>query len=135
MSGRNMNRIDRLFAGKKEAVLSIYMTAGYPALDDTVPILKALQDHGADMVEIGIPFSDPLADGPVIQGSSQAALSNGMSLKLLFSQLEGIRETVRIPLVLMGYLNPVLQFGMESFLQQCGETGIDGVMEYQSTAV
>jgi tryptophan synthase alpha chain len=123
-----MNRIDRLFAGRKDAVLSIYMTAGYPALDDTVPVLKALQDHGADMVEIGIPFSDPLADGPVIQQSSQIALSNGMSLKRLFSQLEGIRETVRIPLILMGYLNPILQYGMGSFLDRCRETGLDGVI-------
>ena len=123
-----MNRIDTLFAGKKEGILSIYMTAGYPALDDTVKILRALQDHGADMVEIGIPFSDPLADGPVIQHSSQVALANGMSLKLLFSQLEHIRETVKMPLVLMGYLNPVLRFGMEDFLKRSSEVGIDGVI-------
>jgi tryptophan synthase alpha chain len=123
-----MNRIDRLFARKHENILSIYMTAGYPALDDTVQILRALQDHGADMVEIGIPFSDPLADGPVIQHSSQVALANGMSLKLLLSQLEGIRETVQLPLVLMGYLNPILRFGMEDFLKRCSRVGIDGVI-------
>ena len=123
-----MNRIDRLFNGKNEEVLSIYMTAGYPELDATVKILRALQDHGADMVEIGIPFSDPLADGPVIQHSSQVALSNGMNLKLLFSQLGDIRQTIRIPLVLMGYLNPILRFGMEDFLKKCSEVGIDGVI-------
>jgi len=123
-----MNRIDQLFAGKKKEILSVYMTAGYPELHDTVKILAALQDHGADMVEIGIPFSDPLADGPVIQHSSQVSLENGMTLKLLFSQLHNIRETVHIPLVLMGYLNPILRFGMEEFLKRCNETGIDGVI-------
>ncbi|MEN8156246.1 MAG: tryptophan synthase subunit alpha [Bacteroidota bacterium] len=123
-----MNRIDRLFAEKREGILSIYMTAGYPQLSDTVKILQALQESGAHMVEIGIPFSDPLADGPVIQQSSQVALSNGISLELLFSQLQEIRQSVTIPLVLMGYLNPVLQFGMEQFLKRCRETGIDGVI-------
>ena len=123
-----MNRIDRLFSEKSEQILSIYMTAGYPQLSDTVKILQALQEHGAHMVEIGIPFSDPLADGPVIQKSSQVALSNGISLELLFSQLQAIRASVTIPLVLMGYLNPVLQFGMEQFLEKCRETGIDGVI-------
>lgn len=123
-----MNRIDQLFAGKKKEILSVYMTAGYPELNDTVKILAALQDHGADMVEIGIPFSDPLADGPVIQHSSQISLENGMTLRLLFSQLDKIRERVDIPLVLMGYLNPILRFGMEGFLKRCNEVGIDGVI-------
>lgn len=123
-----MNRIDRLFSEKSGGILSIYMTAGYPELNDTTAILKALQDHGADMVEIGIPFSDPLADGPVIQRSSQQALANGMSLRILFEQLTHIREQVQLPLVLMGYLNPILQMGMDIFLQRCSETGIDGVI-------
>jgi tryptophan synthase alpha chain len=123
-----MNRIDQLFQQKQEEILSVYFTAGYPALDDTVPLLKALQKHGADMVEIGIPFSDPLADGLVIQESSQTALQNGMNLDLLFKQLEGIRSSIQMPLVLMGYLNPVLRMGVEKFLIRCHETGIDGVI-------
>ncbi len=123
-----MNRIDKLFTEKKGDILSIYMTGGFPALDDTSRILQALQAFGADMVEIGIPFSDPLADGPVIQNSSQVALSNGMSLERLFTQLETIRETVHIPLLLMGYLNPILRFGMDAFLERCRRVGIDGVI-------
>lgn len=123
-----MNRIDRLFSETKRDILSVYTTAGYPELGDTVPVLEALQKHGAHMVEIGIPFSDPLADGLVIQESSQVALRNGMKLDLLFKQLEGIRSTVHIPLVLMGYLNPILQMGMEKFLRRCQDTGIDGLI-------
>lgn len=123
-----MNRIDRLFKNKSGDILSIYLTAGYPELNDTPVLLKALADQGADMVEIGIPFSDPLADGPVIQQSSQIALSNGMSLEILFRQLEDIRDSVDIPLVLMGYLNPVLRMGMEAFLDRCRQCGIDGVI-------
>lgn len=123
-----MNRIDQLFREKGGEILSVYTTAGYPELNDTPALLRALQTCGTDMVEIGIPFSDPLADGPVIQQSSHVALQNGMNLKLLFSQLTGIRSTVHIPLVLMGYLNPVLQLGMENFLEKCREVGIDGVI-------
>jgi len=123
-----MNRIDKLFAEKKHGILSIYMTAGFPSLEDTSRILEALERSGADMVEIGIPFSDPLADGPVIQHSSQVALSNGMSLELLFSQIETIRQRVHMPLLLMGYLNPFLKFGMEAFLERCSQVGIDGVI-------
>lgn len=123
-----MNRIDRLFREKKGEILSVYMTAGFPKLDDTAGMIRALQDHGADLVEIGIPFSDPLADGPVIQRSSQVALGNGISLKLLFEQLSDIRREVRIPLILMGYLNPILRFGMDRFLERCRETGIDGAI-------
>lgn len=123
-----MNRIDRLFREKEGGILSVYMTAGFPGLDDTPRMLQSLQDHGADLVEIGIPFSDPLADGPVIQRSSQAALGNGITLKLLFEQLSGIRGKVNIPLILMGYLNPILRFGMERFLSLCKETGIDGAI-------
>lgn len=123
-----MNRIDTLFKEKQSGILSVYMTAGYPGLEDTVPLLQALQRYGADMVEIGIPFSDPLADGPVIQESSQVSLKNGMSLDLLFDHLSDIRQSIHIPLVLMGYLNPVLQMGMEEFLDRCQRTGIDGVI-------
>ncbi len=123
-----MNRIDRLFEDTKGDILSVYITAGYPYLNDTTALLKALQKHGVHMVEIGMPFSDPLADGPVIQQSSQVALQNGMSLNLLFSQLREIRESVFIPLVLMGYLNPVLQMGVEKFLRNCKDVGIDGVI-------
>lgn len=123
-----INRIDKLFRERDNEILSIYITAGYPELQDTSRLLKALQEHGADMVEIGIPFSDPLADGPVIQQSSQRALQNGMTLDLLFNQLKDIRESVNIPLVLMGYLNPVLQMGVERFLSRCRATGIDGVI-------
>ena len=122
------NRIDQLFKEKESEILSIYMTAGYPELHDTVRLLELLQENGADMVEIGIPFSDPLADGPVIQQSSLKALRNGMTLDLLFHQLEGVRKRIRMPLVLMGYLNPILQMGLENFLSRCRDTGIDGVI-------
>jgi tryptophan synthase alpha chain len=123
-----MNRIDRLFKEKQKNILSVYFTAGYPSIDSTAGIVKSLEESGTDMVEIGMPFSDPMADGPVIQRSNEAALRNGMSLKVLFSQLNDIRKDVQIPLLLMGYLNPVIQFGMENFCRQCQETGIDGVI-------
>ncbi|HDR68254.1 MAG TPA: tryptophan synthase subunit alpha [Bacteroidaceae bacterium] len=123
-----MNRIDQLFQQKKSGILSIYMTAGYPGLDDTVHIIKYLQKEGVDMVEIGIPFSDPMADGPVIQVSSQKALKNGMNSDLLFEQLTGIRSEVSIPLIMMGYLNPILQYGFENFLMNCRKVGIDGLI-------
>lgn len=123
-----MNRINQLFRTKSDDILSIYFTAGYPALNDTMPILKALQKSGVDLVEIGIPFSDPVADGETIQRSSQQALDNGMSLKLLFEQLEAMRETVTIPVLLMGYLNPVLQFGVKAFCEKCQTIGIDGLI-------
>lgn len=123
-----MNRIDKLFRKKSQGILSIYFTAGHPSLNSTVPVIKALVDSGVDMIEIGIPFSDPIADGPVIQKSSHSALENGMSLKLLFDQLKDIRKDVSIPLILMGYLNPVLQFGLENFAEKCRETGIDGTI-------
>lgn len=123
-----MNRIDRLFAEKKDPVLSIYFTAGYPGLNDTASIIEQLSVSGADLIEIGIPFSDPLADGPVIQHSSNIALKNGMSLNLLLDQLRDIRSKTQIPLILMGYLNPVLQFGMEKFCSRIAEIGIDGLI-------
>ena len=123
-----MNRIDKLFQKKRKDILSIYITAGYPLIDSTTEIIKYLSDSGVDMIEIGMPFSDPLADGPVIQGSSEQALKNGMSIKLLFDQLADIRKTITIPLLLMGYINPVLRFGMDNFCRKCAETGIDGVI-------
>lgn len=123
-----MNRIDKLFKEKQNNILSVYFTAGYPSLDSTCDIIRYLSDAGADMIEIGIPFSDPMADGPVIQRSNQKALQNGMNLKLLFRQLENIRKETKIPLILMGYLNPVIQFGMENFCKLSADAGIDGVI-------
>lgn len=122
-----MNRIQQLFANKKD-ILSVYFTAGYPNLNDTVPVLEALEKAGVDLVEIGMPFSDPLADGPTIQASSLTALENGMSIKTLFEQLKDIRKKISMPLVLMGYINPVHKFGIEQFVAKCAETGIDGVI-------
>ncbi len=122
-----MNRIDRAFQSDKR-LLSIYFSAGYPNLEDTVPILKKLQEAGVDMVEIGLPFSDPLADGPTIQESSTKALRNGMTTEKLFTQLQGIRNEIDIPLVLMGYFNPMMQYGIESFCQKCQAIGIDGLI-------
>ncbi len=122
-----MNRIDQTFQ-KKKKLLSIFFSAGHPELEDTLPILWALQDSGVDMVEIGLPFSDPLADGPTIQESSTRALRNGMSTEILFDQLENIRESIHIPLVLMGYFNPIMQFGIERFCEKCLSIGIDGLI-------
>ena len=123
-----MNRIANLFETKKNGILSVYFTAGYPALNDTAPILKELEARGIDMAEIGIPFSDPMADGPVIQEAATQALRNGMSLRVLFEQLKDIRKEVRIPLIFMGYLNPIMQFGFENFCKKCTEIGIDGMI-------
>ena len=123
-----MNRINQLFATKSEKILSIYFCAGHPTLEGTANTIKVLEQKGVDMIEVGIPFSDPMADGPVIQDAATKALRNGMSLKKLFSQLEGIRKDVKMPLILMGYLNPIMQFGFESFCQRCTEVGIDGVI-------
>ena len=123
-----MNRIDQLFEDKKENILSIYFTAGYPRLEDTVPIMRALEESGADLIEIGVPYSDPVADGPTIQESNMVALKNGMSLKKLFEQLQGIRPGLSVPVVLMGYLNPILQYGIEAFCEKCKEVGVDGVI-------
>ena len=122
-----MNRIDQKFQEDKK-LLSIYFSAGHPNLEDTVPILKNLQAAGVDMVEIGLPFSDPLADGPTIQDSSTKALHNGMTTEKLFSQLDKIREYIDIPLVLMGYFNPMMQYGIEKFCQRCEDIGIDGLI-------
>lgn len=122
------NRIDQLFAGNKKGVLNIYCTAGFPELNDTLPVMKALQQNGADMIELGMPFSDPLADGPVIQDSSTRAIRNGMSLRVLFEQLKDFRKDIHVPVLLMGYLNPVLLYGIENFCKKCAEVGIDGLI-------
>lgn len=122
------NRIEQAFQSKKN-LLNIYFTAGYPRLHDTVPLLTALTEAGADLIEIGMPFSDPLADGPVIQQSSTAALKNGMNLPVLFEQLKDIRHTVPdTPILLMGYLNPVMQFGVENFCREAAAVGVDGLI-------
>ena len=123
-----MNRINHLFSSKEKDLLSIYFCAGHPTLEGTAEVIKTLQDNGVKMVEIGIPFSDPMADGVVIQNAATQALRNGMSLKVLFEQLKDIRKTVTIPLVLMGYLNPIMQFGFEHFCKQCTECGVDGMI-------
>ncbi len=122
-----MNRINNLFK-KDKKILSIYFTAGFPQLNDTVPIIETLAKNGVDLIEIGIPFSDPLADGPTIQASSKIALDNGMTVSLLFEQLQNIRQKVSIPLVIMGYFNPIMQFGVENFCRKCVEIGIDGLI-------
>ena len=122
-----MNRIQKKLE-KEGKLCSIYFTAGYPQLNDTVTIIESLAQSGVDMIEIGLPFSDPLADGPTIQASSTQALRNGMSTQLLFDQLHDIRKTVDIPLIIMGYFNPVLQFGVEAFCKKCQEIGIDGLI-------
>ena len=122
-----MKRIQhKLMENKK--ILSIYFSAGFPNLNDTKSLIENLEKNGVDMIEIGLPFSDPLADGPTIQASSTQALKNGMTSKILFQQLKDIREKVKIPLIIMGYFNPILQFGVEEFLRKCKETGIDGLI-------
>lgn len=123
-----MNRINNLFSTKQKDILSIYFCAGYPTLEGTTNVIKTLENKGIDMIEIGIPFSDPMADGPVIQHAATHALKNGMTLKLLFKQMKDIRREVQIPLILMGYLNPIMQFGFDNFCRMCKETGIDGVI-------
>lgn len=123
-----MNRIQELFQRKNERVLNVYCTAGYPQLDSTLTVMKALQDNGADMIELGMPYSDPLADGPVIQASSTKALSNGMSIARLFDQLRGFRQQIYVPVILMGYMNPVLQYGFEKFCQHAADMPIDGLI-------
>lgn len=131
-----MNRIQKLFSEKQKDILNVYCTAGYPNLDSTVEVLDALQKYGADIVEVGMPYSDPLADGPVIQQSSSVALQNGMTIKKLFEQLKDCRNLVttsgdrgfHLPLLLMGYLNPVMQFGLERFCRLSKEVGVDGII-------
>lgn len=123
-----MNRINQLFENKKENILSVYFTAGFPKLDGTIPTLQCLQANGVDLVEVGVPFSDPMADGVVIQNSSHQALQNGMSIRKLFEQLTDVRSTIHIPLVMMGYLNPIMQFGFEAFCKECHRVGVDGMI-------
>jgi tryptophan synthase alpha chain len=130
-----MSRINRLFKQKCENVLSVYCTAGFPTLEDTLPVMKALRENGADMIELGMPYSDPLADGPVIQHANAIALQNGITIKKLFGQLKGFRGNVthggigeNIPVLLMGYMNPILQYGFEKFCLDVAEVGIDGLI-------
>lgn len=122
------NRLQQLFAEKNKNILAVYFTAGFPKRDDTMDVLRSLEAAGADLVEIGIPFSDPLADGPVIQACGQTALENGMTLERLFEQLAAMRPAVKLPVLLMGYINPVMQFGIARFCKACKETGVDGVI-------
>ncbi len=122
------NRLTKLFETKTENILNIYFTAGYPNLNDTVKIINDLEKSGADLIEIGIPYSDPLADGPTIQESGTKALQNGLTLKLLFEQVREARKTATIPLILMGYVNQMMQFGVEKFVETCVEVGVDGLI-------
>ena len=122
-----MNRINKLLS-EKDNILSIYFTSGYPALEDTRVILKSLQENGADLIEIGVPFSDPIADGPTIQYTNTVALENGMTVQKLFDQLVGVREEIDIPLIMMSSLNPILQYGFEAFCKKCVEVGADGLI-------
>ncbi len=123
-----MSRIQQLFQRKNRNVLNVYVTAGYPKLDDTLKVMQALQASGADLIELGMPYSDPLADGPVIQHSSSIALANGMTIATLFEQLKNMRESISIPVVLMGYMNPVLQYGFEKFCADAAAVGVDGLI-------
>ena len=122
-----MNRINKVF-NKKKNLLSIYFTAGFPDINDTLKIIKELDKSQVDMIEIGLPFSDPLADGPTIQKSSEKALSNGMTTNILFDQLKDLRKISDIPVVIMGYFNPILQYGIEKFCSNCKDVGIDGLI-------
>ena len=123
-----MSRVAELFKRKQERILNIYCTAGYPQLDSTLKIMKSVQDNGADIIELGMPYSDPLADGPVIQASSTIAIANGMTIKKLFEQLKDFRSEIQIPVILMGYMNPVLQYGFEKFCADAAAVGIDGLI-------
>ena len=123
-----LNRLTKLFENNRENLLTVYFTAGYPKLDDTETIICSLAESGTNIIEIGIPYSDPLADGPVIQESGMAAIDNGMTLQVLFNQLTNIRTKTQVPLILMGYFNQLLQYGVDKFLDDCVKTGIDGLI-------
>ena len=123
-----MNRINTLFSNQTRGILSVYFCAGHPSVNSTVSILRSLQRHGIQMIEVGIPFSDPMADGPVIQDAATKALRGGMTLNLLFDQLQHVRDEITVPLILMGYLNPIYHYGYESFFSRCAAVGIDGVI-------
>jgi len=122
------NKLEKLFAEKKKDILSIYFTAGYPEKNSTIRVLKELQECGTDLVEIGIPYSDPLADGPTIQKAGQKAIQNGMTLELLFEQLQNSKSEIQIPIILMGYLNTIVQFGIENFYKGCSQSGVSGII-------
>src|SRR5690606_10306557 len=123
-----MNRIEKLFGDRPKNILSVYYTAGFPRLEDTVGIAEYLEKAGADIIEIGVPFSDPVADGPTIQASNKLALDNGMTVKLLLKQIKDIRKKVNIPIILMGYLNPIMQYGIEKFITDASAAGVDGLI-------
>lgn len=123
-----MSRLQQLFHQKQSGLLNIYCTAGFPQLESTLPVMRALQEHGADIIELGMPFSDPLADGPVIQHSSTVAIANGMTIRKLFEQLKDFRKEIHLPLVLMGYMNAVLQYGFEHFCEDAAAAGVDGLI-------
>ena len=123
-----MSRIKETFSKKNSEVLNVYCTAGFPQLESTIEVMKALQENGADIIELGMPYSDPLADGPVIQQSSSVALANGMTIKKLFEQLKNLRKEVTVPVILMGYMNPVLQYGFEKFCADAASVGVDGLI-------
>jgi len=123
-----MNRIEELFKKKQQNILSVYCTAGFPRLGDTLAVMKALQESGTDMIELGMPYSDPLADGPVVQHSSAVALQNGMTIKKLLEQIKGFRKEVSVPVLLMGYINPILQYGFQKFCEDAAAVGVDGLI-------
>jgi tryptophan synthase alpha chain len=123
-----MKRIKELFQTKQQGILNVYCTAGFPQLNNTVDVMKCLQANGADLIELGMPYSDPLADGPVIQASSTKALQNGMTISKLFEQLKDFRTEIKVPVILMGYLNPLLQYGFEKFCAKAAEVGVDGLI-------
>jgi tryptophan synthase alpha chain len=123
-----MSRLQNLFAHKNNRVLNVYCTAGYPKLNSTLTVMQALEANGADIIELGMPYSDPLADGPVIQASGNIALANGMTIKVLFEQLKELRKSVSVPVILMGYMNPVLQYGLENFCTEAAAVGVDGLI-------
>lgn len=123
-----MNRIDQLFQNKQKDILSIYYTAGFPEINETLNIAQHLEEGGADIIEIGMPYSDPIADGPTIQDSNKIALDNGMNVSLLFEQLQELRAGISLPVILMGYINPVIQYGIEKFCKQCQAVGVDGLI-------
>lgn len=123
-----MSRIKDLFERKSKNVLNVYCTAGYPQLNSTIEVMKALQENGADLIELGMPYSDPLADGPVIQNSGLVALANGMTIETLFAQLKDARKEITVPIILMGYMNPVLQYGFERFCKEAASVGVDGLI-------
>lgn len=123
-----MNRLDNLFNTKKKDILNVYFTAGHPNLNDTEDIILTLEAAGVDLIELGMPYSDPMADGPTIQDSSNVALKNGMNVELLFEQVKSVREKTQIPLIMMGYFNQVMQFGEEPFFRKCAEVGVDGLI-------